>query len=420
MNGIEKPVAENTLSFLDLIGAVVKRRWFVIGFSGGITFLVFAFLLITKLIPAHSPLNLYPDYYFPTVRILIREGSQGNSLASALNQTGLGSLSGLLGATATSGGSLEKLAESLLKDANSISDTIASEFGFAEKYGLTIMAKSKARSIFKSALSINPDVESGVLKIGYRDIDPEFATLVVNRVVELLQMQFKSLTLDQVLQKKRYIEDSIAAVEAEYRKASSELTAFQTRYGILDFSQVSESVRQIASLQSQIVSKQLSIALLKGSVPDNDPRIVQYRNEIAQLQKLINEMKEGSKDYSLGLVAANQVPDLSVQYLAFQRDVQIQQSILATLKQQYETAKLEELDTSQTFQIIEKAEIPEAKAGPGRARTLVFVAFGTLLIAVLITFMREYFERAGHDPVESEKLSLIRETLRSPFRRRRR
>jgi uncharacterized protein involved in exopolysaccharide biosynthesis len=413
-------IAEDTLSLLDLIGTLVKRRWFVIGFSSAITLVVFLFLLITKLIPASSPLNRYPDYYLPTVRIVIREGNQGNTLSSALNQSGLGSLSGLLGVSTTAGTSLEKLAESLLKDANTISDTIASEFHFAEKYDLTSMAKTKSRGIFKAALSIKSDEQSGMLKIGYQDIDPEYATLVVNRVVELLEAQFRSLTLDQVLGKKRYIEDSMAAVETEYGKASGELTAFQTKYGILDFSQVSESVRQIASLQSQVVSKQLSMALLKGSVPDNDPRIVQYKNEIAQLQKLINEMKEGSKDYSLGVVAANQVPDLSVRYLALQRDVQIQQSILATLKQQYETAKLEELDTSQTFQIIEKAEVPEVKAGPGRARTLVFVALGTFLIASLIAFMMEYFERAGRDPVESEKLSFIRETLRRPFRRRRR
>jgi tyrosine-protein kinase Etk/Wzc len=413
-------IAEDTLSLLDLLGALVKRRWFVIGFSGGITLVVFAFLLITKVIPVDSPLNRYPDYFLPTARILIQEGSQGNPISSALNQTGLGSLSGLLGISATAGGSMEKLAESLLMEGNFIADAITAEFGFAEKYGFTGNGKSKTRKIFWGAVNAEFNDKSSVLTIGYRDIDPEFATRVVNRVVDLLETQFRSLTIDRVLQKKRYIEDSVAAVEAEYGKASSALIAFQAKYGILDISQVSESIRQIASLQSQIVSKQLSIALLENSVPDNDPRIVQYRNEIAQMQKLINEMKEGSKEYSLGVVAANQVPNLSVQYLALQRDVQIQQSILATLKQQYETTKLEEIDTSRTFQIIEKAEIPDEKAGPPRARTIVFVALGTFIIAVLIAFIGEYFERAGRDPVESKKLSLVRETLRSPLRRRRR
>jgi tyrosine-protein kinase Etk/Wzc len=412
--------AEDTISLLDLIGALVKRRWFVIGFSGGITLATFAFLLITKLLPVNSPLNLYPDYYLPTVRILIKEGAQGNALTSALNQTGLGSLSGLLGAGAAAGGSMDQLAKMLLTDANTISDTIVSDFGFAQKYGLTDQARTKVRNIFKAALSVKYDKESAIMKIGYRDIDPAFATRVVNRVVELLEMQFRSLTLDQVLRKKRYIEDSIAAVEAEYGKASSEMTAFQTKYGFLDFSQISESVRQIASLQSQIVAKQLSIALLKGSVPENDPRIVQYNNEITQLQKLIKEMKEGSQEYSLGVVAANQVPDLSVQYLALQRNAQIQQSILATLKQQYETAKIEELDTSQTFQIIERAEIPDIKAGPSRASTIVLVALGTGVITCLLAFIKEYFDRAGQDPLESKKLAFIREELRNPFRRRRR
>ncbi len=415
--GERDPESEG-ISLLDLVATVVKRRWFVIGVTGGISLLLLVFLMVTKLMPAGAPGNLYPDYYQPTVKILVSEPGQGGGMSSLLGQSGLGGLSVLLG-----GGEGQqtnaKIAESLLKTSLSISDSIAEEFDFAGRYKLTGLVKTNARKMFWRSLVVRRTKDFPVMEIGYRNIDPAFATAVVNRTEELLEARFKSFTLEKVRQKEQYLQESIQTVERQSDNANADLVAFQNKYGIFDISQASESIKQLSSLQAQLISRQLELSLLEKSFPANDARIVQKKTEIAQMQKLISEMKEGSKDFSLGVVAASKVPALSVQYLSLQRDAQIQQSLLGLLKQQYETAKLEEMDTSQTLQVIEKAEVPEVKAGPPRLRTLILVAFGTLVITILISFILEYVERAGRDPVESGKLAAIRGMLARGERKRR-
>jgi uncharacterized protein involved in exopolysaccharide biosynthesis len=81
------------------------------------------------------------------------------------------------------------------------------------------------------------------------------------------------------------------------------------------------------------------------------------------------------------------------------------------LQQQLEATKLEEMDTSQTIQTVEQAEIPEGKAFPSRGKILVIVTVVGLFFSVLLAFVREYFEKARLDPVEGEKLAAIRGML---------
>jgi tyrosine-protein kinase Etk/Wzc len=411
------PAEADAVTLLDIFAFLLKRWLFIFTFTAAVSTAVLAFLLVTKFLPADSPWNLYPDYFVPKVSLLIQEADKGDSLSSALGGSGLGSISVLLGQTATGTSKSAKLAQSLLMEANGIADAMAGEFGFVERYGITKKPRTSTRKVFRESLVIMVSKDTPMVTIGYRHTDAVYATAIANRVVELLEAEFKLLSLEKVSLKKHYIEESIRNTEAEFETATRSMVTFQNRYGIFDLSQVSESVRQVASLQSQLVSKQLSLSLLRKSLPETDVRVAQAKLEIDGLEKLINELKEGSKDFSLGVVAARDVPDLSVEYLKLQRDVQIQQTLLGMLKQQYETAKLEELDTSQTLQVVERAEVPEVKSGPSRAITLILSGFVAFFIAILISFLMEYLSRAAHDATESAKLASIRAML--PHRRTR-
>ncbi len=129
--------------------------------------------------------------------------------------------------------------------------------------------------------------------------------------------------------------------------------------------QAQATISAVASQQAQMVSKQVELQLQQKYLPSTDVRIVKLKDEIAAIQKLISQLTEGGTDLTTGTVPQKQMPALGVQYLSLQRDLQVQQAILSMLKQQYETAKLEEMDTSSTFQIVEMAEVPECALVPG-------------------------------------------------------
>ena len=120
-------------------------------------------------------------------------------------------------------------------------------------------------------------------------------------MVELLDREFKRLTVDKASAKRGYLEQSVSALEKETRRLSDELVAFQARYGIVDFStQASENTRAIAQLQTQIVQKQMELDLQKKYLPESDSRIVKMKAELSGLQKLMTELKEGEASSARG------------------------------------------------------------------------------------------------------------------------
>lgn len=413
--GLEKTSAihEETISLLDILLILVKRRRLILGFTVLVAAVSFGLLYYSSKAPANF-WNPLPNFFMPTVKVLISEGRESSSLSSILNQGNMTALTGLLGAgtVGTSGTSNADLAQSLLKTGVSVKDQIGLEFDFISRYKIEKNPKTATRALISNALDIKFDPKSGILEVGYKEKDPVFAANVVNRLVELLEEQFKNLTLEKVIGKKEYLEQTIVAADKESTETSQALVAFQNKYGFLDLpSQVSVSVQQIAQLQGRVLTQQVQLAVLQKSFPDSDARIVTLKNEIAELNKVMSEIKQGSDQYSTGGLATKQLVDLSTRYAMLKRDAEIAQSVLSTLKSQYEMTKLQEMDNSKTFQVVEKAEVPELKAGPSRTKIMIILTLSAFFISLLIAFIREYLDRARYDPIESEKLNAIRRMI---------
>ncbi len=409
---------DDTISLLDLLAVLARRKWLIVGMTGIIALLTVAFLVAMMIIPSSSRWNYLPVVYKPTAKILLQDASKGSSLSSMLNQSGLGALSSLVGVGVGGGGTSADLAKALLAS-NSIKDTIAREFDFATLLELknSKAPKTTVRKAIETATVQKYDSKSGILELGYKGIDPVLATNIVNRMVDLLDGEFSRLTLDKVASKRKYLEESVAALEKETRKVSDQLIAFQVKHGIIDFStKAEESTKALAEVQSDVITKQLELDLQRKYVPDSDSRVVKLKAELEGLRRRLEEMRVGGNSFDTGMVPQNLLPGLSAQYLTLKRDLEIQQTTLGLLKQQLEMAKLEEMDTSRTFQILERAEVPEVRFSPSRTKTAVIAAVAGFFLAVLTAFVVEYFSRAAKDPVESAKLQAIR-SMFSPRRR---
>jgi len=403
---------DDTISLLDLIGVLARRKWLIIGITAIVAVVTLVALELTAILPSTSPWNFLPTKFKPTAKVLIQSGNSSNSISSLLNQSGLSSLSGLIGAGSLTGGnSSAQLAQALLKG-RTIEDGVAEKFDFVGRYKLTKTPKSAARARIESALKVKFDSATNILEIGYEDIDAAFATDVVNDITTRLQYQFTSLTMDKVQEKKRYLEKAIASRQVEADNAADRLSAFQNKYGVYDLpSQTQANITALAALQTQLTSKQMELDLQRKYTPETDSRIVMMKDQIAQIQQQIGQLKTGKITSSSDSPSLTNLVGLAAQYAGVKTDVQVQQTILLALKQQYESAKLEEQDTGPTFQIIEKAEVPEVRSAPSRSKTALIVTLVGFFISVLLAFVLEYFDRARRDPVEAAKLSDIRGNL---------
>jgi len=232
----------DTISLLDIVAVLARRKRLISGATVTAAVLVVAFSIYTLRVPADSPWNPLPNVYRSTVKILLQKDSGGVRLPGL---EGGGTLSLLLGGAATTDSNL-LLAKELLAG-TAIADAVAAELDFHGKYGLeeSEAAKTAAREVFRSALDVSAGAEQGsnILSVAYEDIDPEFAYRVPTLVNILLEDNFRSLGLER-----------LEVVRQDLQKAQMALSAFQRQYGVLDiFAQAQQQSALIAGLRSEIL-----------------------------------------------------------------------------------------------------------------------------------------------------------------------
>lgn len=409
---------DDKISLLDIIATVVKHRWFII-FSTVIgAVLILLFSVYTLKVPATSPHNPMPNLYTPEVKVRLLEsqnGSLSGTQSSALGS--LGALASLASGTSTTGPSNWSFAEALLRG-NSLADTVAEHFDFVKRYHLAVDPKLYQRKLFEDSLNTKYDKTTGILTITYTNPNKQFATSVLNYTLDALQKRFDSLSNGKVDAQKEYLGTRLKQAQSDLKKAENDLINYQVKYGLIDMSsQVQNQVAQMARLNSDIQSNELQLQTLKKyGRSENDPSVIQIRNNIQIAQNLIKQLRTGSASFSINKIPLDQLPRMSATYANLKNNLTLQETMYMTVLQQYETTQLDASASAKSFQVIERAEVPEVKSGPSRGKISIAVTFLVFIFALLIAMIMGYFDRVRRDPAGNAKLNEIRAMFGRPRR----
>ena len=409
---------DDTVSLLDLVGVLVRRRRLIAAGTTAVALLVFAYVLLTMYLPPSSPWNLLPDVYRPEAKVLLleRESSRMSAVNLALERAG--SLGELLGG-AGAGGSSAALAQELLAG-RTLHDRIIDEFDFVTRYGFTDNPRTRARAMAERSLQYEFDLESAVLSISYEETEARFAAAVLARILEHLAQRFHALTMETVVLKKQHLEERLAVVGADRQAAQDRLVAFHRAYGIIDIQEQSLELAQLlADYKRELLSKEVEMQSLRESLPASDPSVVQLQGQIDIVRQVLDELQTGFRSFSAQTIPQDELPGVAADYLNLRRDLEIQEQIYALLREQYELARIDETDPSRTFQVLEAVEVPEVKYWPSRALICVVGSLIAFLLSILLAFFLEYLVRVRADPVEAAKLAAIRAQFRGGVHHRR-
>lgn len=407
---VQSSQGEETISLLDVIRVLLKRRRFiVISTVIGAVFIVL-FSLYTAKLPNTSKWNILPNEFTATAQVRLLHNPAQSLTPSA--QSGASGLAALLGGAAATGPSNADLALALLKG-NVLADEVGQKMDFVARYHITSKPLNTIRAIFEKGLKARYTLTTGLLTISYTSKDKYFATDVVNATVDALQARLNSLNLGQVSIEASYWDGRIAAAAGDLQNAQNRLIAFMNRYGIVDLAAQSQAqTSQITSLNQQIQSKEIQLATLRHyGRTDNDPTVVQLRTDIQILHRLLVQLRSGSEGFNMTGIPADQLPRISSEYLGLKNDVGIQQQVYALVQQQYQTAKLQENAAVKTLQVVERATPPESGSSPDRKQLCEIFTIAVFIVSIFIAFMEEYFQKARLDPVQAPKLAQIDELL---------
>lgn len=316
-----------------------------------------------------------PVWYKSSVVILPPESSSG-SLGTLGMLSGF-NIGGLLGGTEDQNRVL-----SILKS-RTLLEAVAKEYNYIERYGVDNLEDAI------EAMEGNIDItllEEMQISFSFWDEDQEQVSEITNYFIKSLDSLNVALSTKKGKENRIFIEQRIGEVLDSLKVLEKELTGFMENEGILSLpDQVSVGVQSAAELKAQIMTKEIELAIAKGTFETNSTVIKQLNNELNSYKLAYKKFFQDSKEHKL-LPNFTKIPKLGIKLAGIERQIKYYMKLIEFLGPEYESAKIEEAKTISTVQVLDKAVRPEWKDKPKRARIVLIVFAFALIINVYLAY----------------------------------
>jgi len=404
MSNIEN-IKDDEVDLLDLISILIKNIKSIIIISGVCMLGIVIYAFISLKLPQEK--SYMPNKYSPRTLVMLNSSKGGSALDSMINSSGLGAFAGLAGISG--GGSLSdsELAIKLVTTFSFI-EKINNEFDLMNVYELMDSERPETdlREAIATRLSLSEDEKTGLLTVTYTDINKYLATDIVNRVTDLLEEEFDKIDIIRNKSQLSVIQDKKQKVEVELNRLQNDILSFQKKYNLLDVNVVfKELMTQISELQSQLLMKNVALESYSKISSIQDPG---YLKLVAEKEAISNAIKKLQSGEAGDYPPLRDLPELSLELEFLKRELQVQTTVYQSLITQLETLKLTADGTGPTFQVLEKARVPEIKSGPSRGKLCIIVTFAGFFFSIFFVFLKEAWLNIKNDPEKIKKLKGIK------------
>jgi len=348
-------------------------------------FLFINLLIIVSTITALT--YLIPKTYKSTAVIMIPPESP----------LSLSGLTGLMGGKSTSvslgaklfgnGASSEDVLLGILNSRTMLTKVIKN-FDLNNYYEIDNSNLDKTLKAFVGDLSFDLN-EYGMIEISVINKIPSRSAKIANYLVYLLDSLNIKLNGEQAANNRKFIEQRYLKNLDDLRDSEDSLHFFQKKYGIFAVpEQLTVAVKAAAEIEAQLMSKEVTAYFVKQQYGDNSPQFQGAQAEVNILKAKVSELKNSNDVFSSSNIffPFKNVPDITLSYLRYYRQVEIQSKILELVLPMYEQAKVEEQKKIPTISILDKAEIPQLKNGPKRSFIILFASFFVFFVHLILIF----------------------------------
>ena len=369
---------EQELSLLDIFNILWRRRGliFLLTFLFGAAATTYAFMA--------------PFIYRAECRVLPPGSGRGGGLMSQLG--GFADLVGLSG-TSTNG----QMLVGILKG-NSVVDVIIDKFNLMEEYKEEI--RLNARQAVLNNLEAEEDTKSGIVSVAFLNEDPQKAADIANEFVKQLQEKMSEIATRDAQEKRQFFEDQLNQAQQQLIEAENAMMKYQQNSGVLALgSQTASLLGSIASIRSQIAAKNVEISSLSSYARKDNPRLKLAQSQLEAMTRELHRLEEEQRRTERRqqgrilsgdiLSSLGNVPEISVEYMRYERDLRFANVKYDTMLRQYENAKLSEASDFSTVQIVDPATPPDWKFKPKRAQIMIIGTMLGFALGVFWAFISE-------------------------------
>jgi len=352
---------------------------------------------------------LIPSRYQSVARLMPPDNQSGSTLAR-----GAAALSGQFSGLAGIGSDLLGLKNTSdlfvgILTSRTVADKLIQGFNLQKLYGVRRM--EDARKALAASTETSVDRKSQIITITVTDKNPQRAAAMAQAYVEELNRLVAEVSTSAARRERIFLEGRLQAVNQDLQSAEKEFSQFASKNTAIDIKEQGKAmVDAAATLQGEFIAARSELEGLKQIYTDNNVRVRAAQARSAELESQLERI--GGKGESASLEDATKndplypsirkLPLLGVTYADLYRKTKVQETVLETLTQEYELAKVEEAKEIPTVKVLDAPNLPDKKSFP--PRTLI-VLLGTALaftLGVAWVFGSALWEAT--DPADPRKL----------------
>jgi len=323
--------------------------------------------------------SLFLPLWYKSTTVILPPSSNSKSLGmmSMLSNVGLG---GFLGGDEDMNKVLSILKSKRLLEA------VAIKYDLMNKYDIDNMEETLEELSDNIDISVEDEMQ---IAVSLWDTDQERVAEMTNYIIFCLDSLNIVLSTKKAQNNRKFIESRVEEVIDSLKILEIEITQFMHDENILSFTdQLTVGVQNAADLKSQIMAKEIELAIAKNTYGQTSMVIKQLENEVRTFQEKYQEFFQENPSEKL-LPNFSRVPEVGIKLTQLQRQIDYYVKILEYLAPEYESSKIEESRNTSTIQVLDIAVRPERKDKPKRSLFVLGALALTMIITLYIIYWKE-------------------------------
>jgi tyrosine-protein kinase Etk/Wzc len=241
-----------------------------------------------------------------------------------------------------------------------INRTLVTRFALQKVYGQKDIEKAGKKLSQHTGVALTNE---GFIRVTVTEPDRKLAADLANAYAEELDVFLRLNTNTSARHRREFMDQRLEETQRALASAEDSLRDYQTQSRLPLLGAESQASSAAAELLAQKVQREIELGTLQRVSTGGNPRVEQLREEVSQI------------DRQLG-----RIPPATTEIARLMRNAKIQEQILLVLTEERERARLLELKTMGSVEVVDHAEPPLHKSQPHR--TLIIIgAFGLAVLA---------------------------------------
>lgn len=316
----------------------------------------------------------------------VKSTAKGNALAGMFAATGIAALGDVTDLAGGGTGATElALYETILLSRKCIEETIL-KFDLMEENKEKYMQEA-VKHYREEYIELTKDKIAGTLTIGVYNKNPQKAKDIVDFLVYQLNKINVELSVQNAKNNREFIEGRYKQIKQDLTFAEDSLQRYQEQFGIAPDITVKAAVQTEIMLEGDIKSEEIKLDLLKKMLSPNQTEVLLQDEKIAVMKSKLDEIRNSSDNNSS--LKLHGKPEVVMNFLRLQRNVEIHNKILAFILPIYEQAKIDEKKDTPVVLILDQSSLPEKKTKPKRLLMISIITLFGFIVTYTGLFMKD-------------------------------